>query len=369
VKTVKVNHAIERLGAGSCVLAMLFACGGSSDSIGPPAEPAVPPLESIDFALLGTGKIAFERFGPAGGSYRTFYVVDAGARTSTHILDNPESQRFGPSISPNGRSLAFIRFNRTSDFDLYVADIAGSDTLQVTHFSGSEGAPSWTADGARVIVAARVADPHYNVISQSAVANASDQSQLTHFTAGQGGLLECPFIESYEVRVSISSQGMLAFACNTEEIDVLRADGTLSSFYRPPRMDRTHLPTLFAAEWSPDGSKVAFIEATSNLETGGQVLGFAVKVMSADALNVTTLASFSLSTGSVIFVSNYATQISVCWMPDAARLVFTVPERSAMGADDAAVGHVWVVRADGSALTRLTSSADTFDSSVSCSRN
>jgi hypothetical protein len=52
---------------------------------------------------------------------------------------------------------------------------------------------------------------------------------------------------------------------------------------------------------------------------------------------------------------------SVCWMPDQQHIVFMAP----IGVNTA---NLWVVKSDGTGLTRLTTATDAFDGSVSCSR-
>src|SRR3954470_23760458 len=52
------------------LLVVLVGCGGSEGPIAPVNEfPVVPQLESVAFALLGSGRVAFQRLGPPGGEY------------------------------------------------------------------------------------------------------------------------------------------------------------------------------------------------------------------------------------------------------------------------------------------------------------
>lgn len=156
---------------------------------------------------------------------------------------------------------------------------------------------------------------------------------------------------------------MLAFACLTSEIDVLSASGSLSASYVPSRADRSHWPNVFAPAWSPDGSKVAFIETTSNVDANLLVSSYALRVMNADGTNVTTLASVPIAAAANVFPGGGwfgHNNSSLCWMPDGSRLVFTIPETQL-------VGHLWVVLANGTGLTQLTSAPFVWDRSPSCS--
>ena len=85
--------------------------------------------------------------------------------------------------------------------------------------------------------------------------------------------------------------------------------------------------------------------------------------MNADATNLTTLASVSLPPSAMVQAGggwSGPNNMSVCWMPDGSRLVFVIPESTL-------VGHIWVVRADGTGLAQLTSAPGVYDRSVSCS--
>jgi dipeptidyl aminopeptidase/acylaminoacyl peptidase len=164
-----------------------------------------------------------------------------------------------------------------------------------------------------------------------------------------------------EELVAVSTQGMLAFACFFGEMDVLSSNGTLSASYAPARGDRRHWPNIFAPSWSPDGTRLAFVQTTSDSAANYALIGLAVNVMNADGSNVTTVASVQASSDGVgggwIGTNNF----SLCWMPDGSRLVFNVPESTL-------VGHIWVVRADGTGLAQLTTAPSVWDRSVSCSR-
>jgi Tol biopolymer transport system component len=339
----------------------LLGCG-SNDSAGiTDTPPEVPALESVSFALLGSGKIAFERIG-GGGTYGATYVVDATAGRSTHVFDNAVA--WGPALSPDGRLLAYTSYNTATLYDVWVANVDGTGAQHVTNFTGQEGAPTWTTDGARiVVVGADLGSLVTNVFSQSPVPNAGNPTQLTHFTAPPaGGQFICPTMMDNDPTVSSSSQGSLAFACLRREIDILAPDGSLSASYVPSQSDRRHAPAVLSPKWSPDGARLAFIETISDSATSYGLLAVNLKVINADGTNVTTIASAlgpnTPNPGSWAGLNNF----SLCWMPDGSRLVFNVPESDR-------VGHLWVVRSDGTGLTQLTSAPGAWDRSVSCSRS
>lgn len=344
------------------LLGTLAGCGSSSDGATSPfPAPVVPPLESVPFSFLGSGKVAFERISSVTG-YDAIYLIDATAMTSSHSFDN--GVNFGATLSPDGRRLAYTAYTDVNTaYDVYVANSDGTGVQQATSFPQQEGPPSWTPDGAKIIVPGGNGNFVYNVYSQSPVANPADRTQLTHFTApSPGAAFSCPTIIDNETRVAASAQGMLAFACFNGEIDILASSGALSATYFPLRNDRRHWTNVLAPSWSPDGTRVAFMETTSDSATNYSVIGLAVKVMNADGSNVATVTSVAAASsggigGGWLGSNNY----SLCWMPDGSRLVFNIPESML-------IGHLWVVRADGTGLAQLTSAPGVWDRSVSCAR-
>jgi dipeptidyl aminopeptidase/acylaminoacyl peptidase len=358
--------ALPRGFIGSIALAgTTLGCGDSSSSDGPtiPDEQVrvAPALESVPFQLLGVGKIAFERIVNDGGPSAT-YVVDATAARSTSTFVN--QLVMGVSLSPDGQRFAYVaRPDGSNRFDVYVSKSDGTGAQHVTSFATNAGSPTWTPDGARIVEASGT-DLVWDVYSQSPVADAGDRTQLTHFTVTPGTALTCPVLSLGDVgRVGISFEGRIVFACLFAEIDV-STNGTFSTAYQPSRVDRRNWPNVFAPSWSPDGARIAFIETTSDSATNYSLISLALKVMDADGSGVTTLASIPMSAGSDASAGgSWAgyNNISLCWMPDGSRLVFNVPE-------SLLVGHLWVVRADGSELAQFTTSPGVWDRGVSCSR-
>jgi len=339
-----------------------LGCGPASDGPTTPEEVAriVPALEAVSFQLVGAGKVAFERIG-VNGAVQAIYIIDGATASSAHTFDNQVAD--GPALSPDGRRFAYTTVTSlATGYDVYVANVDGTGVQQVTRFPWNEGAPTWTPDGTRIVVAAGgVGAAVYNIYSQSPVANPGDQTQLTNFSTTSG---TCPAMTATgDLRVATSPQGRMAFACSFGEIDV-STNGTFAASYLPTRTDRRRWPNVFTPSWSPDGARIAFIETTSDSATNYSLLGVAVKVMNADGSNVATLANVATAAASNAIAGSAwggLNNISLCWMPDGSRLVFNVPESQV-------VGHLWVVRADGTGLAQLTTSPGVWDRSVSCSR-
>ncbi|HEU4747246.1 MAG TPA: hypothetical protein VFS56_02005 [Gemmatimonadaceae bacterium] len=340
------------------------AAGCSPDAPSAPdfQRPVVPALEAVDYALLGGGKIAFERIGQAGNAYNALYVIDAAAGSSAHYFNN--TLFFGAALSPDGRRVAYTFFDEATRYDVFVANLDRTDERHVTSFSGQEGPPTWTPDGSKVVVAATTDGPIYDIYSQSPVANPTDQIQHTSFSVAPGQPFTCPLVADNDTRVVMSGQGLVAFACMAGEIDVLSSTGRIAASYNPDRTNRRAWPNVFSPVWSPDGARLAFIETTADSATGYRLTAVAVKVMNADGSNVGTIVSMptpgsdAQAGGGWVGLNNF----SLCWMPDGSRLVFNLPE-------SALVGHLWVVQPDGTGLAQLTTAPGVWDRSVSCARS
>jgi hypothetical protein len=356
--TLRVGNHRDLI-ASVALLGVLLGCSSSTEGPTTSDLPAVPPLESVPFSLLGSGKVAFERIDPTGG-YSTIYIIDASAMSSAHAFDNTVT--FGPALSPDGRRLAYTTYtDNTTLYDVYVANIDGTGVQHVTRFPQQEGPPTWTPDGAKVVVVAGASrSSGYEIYSQSPVPNPGDLTQHTHFTVVPSPVA-CPIILDSDVRVAASTAGLLALACGSGEINVLSSNGTLLASYVPSRNDPRRWPNVFAPSWSPDGARLAFLETTSDPATDYALVSVAVKVMNADGSNVTTLATGAGSDAPIGGGWIGSNNFSLCWMPDGSRLVFNIPESTL-------VGHLWVVRADGTGLAQLTFSPGVWDRSVSCSR-
>src|SRR6476620_420226 len=116
---------------------LLVVAGACSDSA-LPTNP-IPKLETLPYALLGTGKIAFERI---ASGYHAIYVVDPVAQTTSSFASYGAFT--GPALSPDGQLLAVATYTVGTSLDIYVVKTTVSDQHTVSARPGDEGVPSWT---------------------------------------------------------------------------------------------------------------------------------------------------------------------------------------------------------------------------------
>jgi Tol biopolymer transport system component len=341
----------------SVVLSLAGLAAACSDpGPGPGALDPLPPLETVPFEQLPPGKFAFSRtvFVPAGG--RIFltatgvYVVDTDARTSVPYDGAPVG-----ATSPDGSRIAYKRHSLTeTTFDVYVSDLDRTDEVRAAAFaSASEGPPTWTPDGMQIVFPV-VTPALEEVYRQSPVQDPGDRTLLATFTPNEEGVWECPALLTNDAPVAISPDGSLTFACG-RSISVVSPTGEASVAYAAPAPGST-LSRLFVPFWSPDGQRIAFMEVVTEA-AGGRVLRTEVKAVNADGTDLVTL-------GTIVKPPNTPAggiAPSLCWSSGGTHVLFTA---SAPGDGT----NLWVVRADGTGLTQVTTALDVVDQKVACLR-
>jgi TolB protein len=81
------------------------------------------------------------------------FVLDVATR-AVRRLTRSSGNDTAPSVSPDGRSVAFVSDrdapSRDGPGDLYVLDIASAAVSRLTRDLAVQGQPGWTRDGARI---------------------------------------------------------------------------------------------------------------------------------------------------------------------------------------------------------------------------
>ncbi|AMY08193.1 translocation protein TolB [Luteitalea pratensis] len=225
-------------------------------------------------------------------------------------------------VSPDGRTLAFIRYERPGIADLHVVAMHGGEPRRLTNWNANLTGLAWTPDSREIVFS--VEQP-----------SAARLWRINANTSRPGRGTPIPDIPAAAVMPSISrpKSGLparLAFQTITRDVDIhlmdlearLLGDRIESRpFSRSTRVESS-------ARFSPDGNRVAFVSHRSGepeIWVGGRD-GSAIQ-------QVTTLGASQLVVGG--------------WSPDGARIVL-----------DAAIdgnSDIYVVGADGGHLRRLTS--------------
>jgi Tol biopolymer transport system component len=224
-------------------------------------------------------------------------------------------------VSPNGSTLAFIRYEKVGISDVFVVPMSGGEPRRISNWNATIYGLSWTPDGEEIV---------YDV--DAAPASRLWRVHAGSLTPGRGSAIAD--IPAAAMNPSISrpkpgQPGRLAFQTITRDVDLELIDldarlvnDTLES---QPFSNSTRIES--SARISPDGSRIAFV----SLRSGTPEVWIAGR--DGNGLRqLTTLGDVGVLIGE--------------WSPDGTRLSF---EAAVAGNTD-----VYLVGADGGHLVRLT---------------
>lgn len=282
----------------------------------------------------------------------------------------------GPAFSPDGGKIVFSSTGALDGSDnpnnagnIWVMNLDGSGAAPLTRATAQgvdSFSPLWSPDGSKIVFfSSRALDssdaPNANGTVNIWVmkADGSGEIPLTKLTAPgvfPPGLATCAWSPDGS-KIAFGSSRYLdgSDAVNTNStsnIWVMKADGSGGT---PLTQLTANGADSLKPQWSPDGSKIAFISsrAFNGFDYAGTTLN--IWVMNADGSSAAPLTKLT-----------QADNTDAVWSAGGAQLFFDSP-RALDGSDAVNTNgtrNIWVVNADGSgaaALTKLTaSSADSF---------
>jgi Tol biopolymer transport system component len=262
-----------------------------------------------------------DRDGHAGPSgIHQVFLDTLERRRLTQARLGPGDWRF--EVSPDGTTLAFIRYERQGIADLHVVPMRGGEPRRLTNWNADLSGLSWTPDGREIVYS--VQEP------------AADRLWRIHTNGSQPGRgTPITDIPASALAPSISKPmpgqpARLAFQTITRDFDIhmidLEARLMNDAFESKPFPNSTRIEG--SARFSADGSRIAFSSHRSGRD--------AIWVAGRDGSGLRQITSLDAS---AVFVGG--------WSPDGARIVF---DAVIDGNDD-----IYVVGADGGHLRRLTS--------------
>jgi Tol biopolymer transport system component len=271
-------------------------------------------------------KIAFDSCRGGNGD---IYVMNADGSQQTNLTNNPAGGG-SPAWSPDGNKISFSR-----DGEIYVMNADGSNQTKLTETEAWDGEPAWSPDGNKIAFDSyRDGDWEIYVMN----ADGSQQTNLTNNPAGGGSPAWSP------------DGTKIAFSSNRDgdwEIYVMNADGsqqtnlTNKHYWSLSDYPDDRYPASDASpSWSPDSTRITFI--SYRLHDGK--IGDAIYIMDADGSNQTCLLEPPAGGG-----FNRAP----AWSPDGSKIAFSGGRvRFTAGRDGDT--DIWVINANGSSPTRLT---------------
>ena len=225
-------------------------------------------------------------------------------------------------VSPDGKTLAFIRYDRPGISDLYVVAMRGGEPRRLSNWNASLYGLSWTPDGREIVYS--VEEPAAHRLWRISVNGARLDRGSPIADIPVSALL--PSIS----RPKGSQAARLAFQTITRDVDIQMMDfeaGLVNdTMVSRPFANSTRIES--SAWFSPDGSRIALMSVR-----GGSKEIWVAAPNGSDLQQITSLNAADLYIGG--------------WSPDGASIAF---EAAVAGNTD-----VYVVGADGGHLRRLTS--------------
>lgn len=279
-------------------------------------------------------KIAFLRYtrtkdGDDGYDYELF-VTDSDAGTLVDF-DQPAA---GFSWSPDGSAIAYSSFQGGSDYDIYTAAADGTGRKAIVATPISDVEPGWSSTSDSIAFVSHPVRDHDPGDADIYVVR-SDGSGLTRLT-GSPGWESGPVWSPDGTKIAyLSEEG------DESEIFVMNADGS-------GQVAVTDAPTNDVADpvWSPDGTKIAFGVFSST--------SWDVFVVNADG------------TGQMAVADTPDDETGAEWSPDGSLIAYSAAESAeSCRCDNAGSFDIYVVRPDGTEVRRLTTDAQEIGGDLS----
>ena len=238
-------------------------------------------------------------------------------------------------VSPDGKTLAFIRYERPGIADLYIVPMTGGEPRRLSDWNRALTGLSWTPNGREIV---------YSI--EEPVASRLWRIPADSTTPSRGSPIADISAEAANPSISRPMPGQparLAFQTITRDTDIhlmdLEASASNGIIESKPFSNSTRIEG--PARFSPDGSRIAF----ASFRSGGPEIWVAARDGSG-LRQITSLGAPELVVGA--------------WSPDGQWIAF----------DAAIAGNsdIYVVGADGGHLRRLTSEPS-IDATLSWSRD
>ncbi len=225
--------------------------------------------------------------------------VETGEKRRLTTPPEPSIGDRWPAISPDGRTLAFARFPQDSSANIHIMSLAGGEPRRITQERAALWGLTWTPDGREVVFSS-----DRRGVSRLWRISARSSSEASPFLVDSGG--EYARFPSFS-RPGTGKVARLAYQRFEQNFDIRRAEMVGESTpHHTLKSSRPFLASTRAEtqpEYSPDGSKVAFVSDRSG----------ALDIWLCDGDGSNPVRRTSLE-GSAL--------ISPRWSPDSRRLAF-----------------------------------------------
>jgi len=321
------------------VILWLIGCDKKEILEPPPCDTIHELTDSIPYSALGSGTIVFQRTG-SHEIYHNFYVMDVDQK-KTWPIKPEEENAFYPKVSPDGQKIVYSMFtNMVKGYDIHLMDIDGSNNKNISNLEDNEYFPCWSPDGNSIFYS--TSD---NIIFSCKQSENFQEKYRVYELLNKQEIAPAS-------NFSISSNNEIAFilprSFNYVGLCLLNiADQDVSWLVEQPQDIFFESPAF-----SPDGQFIAYISCSTTDSTLELVL-FDVKN---ESLKTIFTSNFQIEKKYWEFVKHFS--IDLCWSPEGDKLLFNIPE-------EGDISHLYLINADGSNLTKVTTAQDVYDCSVS----
>jgi dipeptidyl aminopeptidase/acylaminoacyl peptidase len=263
-----------------------------------------------------SGRITFQS--DRDGNWE-IYTMNPDGSDQRNLTNNPSWDRW-PAWSPDGSKIAFVS-ERDNGGDIHTMDADGSDVTRLT-YNALATSPGWSPDGEKIAFSSRL---HGRFINE----------EIYVMNADGAGIQRRTYNEVVDTEPDWSPDGSkIAFTAFSESggYDVYTMDPDGSK-----KVNLTPEHTVVADEspkWSPDGSKIVFDSSKSP--------SHAIWTMGPDGSDKKVLTP------------DPPYDFEPAWSPDGTRIVFQSDRAERVGDG---YQELYVMQADGSALTRITNNS------------
>jgi TolB protein len=282
------------------------------------------PLETPNSGQTGvtlakiTGKIAFQR-SPDRWTNHDIWIMDADGSNLLQLTNHSEHDGY-PSISANGKTIAFERIRNSDPVEIFIMKSDGSGVYALTNNNVHDCDPDYHPDGKTVLFT------RYNSSNQSEIWTIRDNGSGPKLLLTPGG-------SNVSNTPSWSPDGkQIVFQddnTGNSEIYVCDASGKkMSQLTYNAAIDK-------CPSWSPCGTKIAFLSDRSG--------SWEIYLMNSDGSGVTQLTNNSGRE-----FSNPA------WSPDGMHIAFDC--RHDNDGDGIWYFDIFIINADGTGETNITNS-------------